>query len=150
MPLNEITAVSYSILHYTTPAEANRRHAARIYLGAALTPIADDEWELTGFNNPATSSDWLLSEIWSEIFERKSTTFAEPVINDIEVWEPETGENTFLGYSATFTPTGSFGSQVAAAYLMYVFRTQTREKFRFTYFDTLTYLLYILPKLAVA
>lgn len=136
----EILAASYVITHYTTVA-TDQPHLFRLYfddvptadvLGAFYFPTYSDALHLTG---------WSVRDIIASCLTRMNAAHGgiqTLTVNEVEVWEADTADNTFLGLDAgDYTGVGAGSSSgIAAAYLMLVTKSALRNSSRFVVMDT--------------
>lgn len=142
MPVNEILAPFYSILHYTVTATV-RSHVARIYLDEVPTlNTSTNEYVFAGYTDASHTGGWTLREIWGEYVSRFNTTIGGNVLpawttGDVELWESASGVNTFMGLDPDDYSTLTGGSTTVhpSGYLMAVFKTSLRRQWRSTFFD---------------
>lgn len=142
MPINEILAPAYSIMHYRTTTH-NRLHSVRLYFDEVpVLDTGDDEWVFPSYIDAAHTTGWSLNGIWDTVIARMNDLLTNLLpaftVVDVEVWKSEDGINTFLGYDPDdYTPiTGGGGTSIAAAYVMSVTRTALKKPFRLTFMDT--------------
>lgn len=143
MPINEITAASYSIAHYVTD-DTNEPHVARLYFDEVPTLVSEEVgYRFAGYTDAEHLSGWTLAEIWDAVYFRMNATFGgnalqQATFGDVEVWQSVPDEpNLFLGLDPASYEDISAGAAtgIAAAYLMLVMKSASRQQFRFTIFD---------------
>lgn len=139
MPIIEIGAASYSKLQYNTDAYSG--HDVRLYFDEVPVMDGDGVFSFAGYTDAEHPTGWTLAEIWTEVFARVVADANRiPALTGIiaEMWETASGANVFMGIDAgDYTGIdGGTAQCIGSAYAMYVFKTQQRDQFRLTFFDT--------------
>lgn len=137
MPLNEITAPFYCIVHYFTDAYPTG-HVFRLYLDS-IPSYGSSSTLFTSYTDAGHVGGWTLHDIIDEVLSRfyGVTAFAAYTIGDVEMWESEDGLNTFVGLDPddySDIAVGA-GDGVASAYGMFVVKAADRSQFRLTLFE---------------
>lgn len=137
MPINEIFAPFYSIMHYNTSAKPSG-HTVRLYLDS-LPAYGTGTTVFPAYTDSGHALGYTLRDIWDEVLNRLYTLapFSALTFGEIEMWESASGVNTFKGLDPDdyASLTAGAGAGAASAYVNVVCKAADRSQFRFTIFE---------------
>lgn len=142
MPRNLVTAQTVIKAKYLVPP-VFYPHTLTLYLDCQSILNNDGELQLFGVTNPATSEDWLVHDIFEEIFDRlivSASIYAVPVtIFEVAMWHnvPDSEEEVFVGFDlASYADiTGGSGTPGGGSQLSLNLQTADRLNTKISFMD---------------